>query len=85
MPGPVFYGQLSDTVDCEDSSVPISPVPLPSVFLCPDPYGYALDDEPLPLPSAGEHEVEREIGNTDSEAGASRDNSCRDNSSVRLY
>ena len=36
-------------------------------FLCPDPYGYALDDETLTLSQAGEHEVEREIGNTDSE------------------
>ena len=36
-------------------------------FLCPDPYGYALDDETFTLSQAGEHEVEREIGNTDSE------------------
>lgn len=36
-------------------------------FLCPDPYGYALYDETFTLSQAGEHEVEREIGNTDSE------------------
>ena len=36
-------------------------------FLCPDPYGYALDDENFTLSQAGEHEVERETGNTDSE------------------
>ena len=57
--------RLSDTVDCERLLRAAGSFTLR--FLCPDPYGYALDDETFTLSQAGEHEVEREIGNTDSE------------------
>ena len=65
VPDRYFMARLSDTVDCERllrAAGSFTPR-----FLCPDPYGYALDDETFTLSQAGEHEVEREIGNTDSE------------------
>ena len=53
VPDRYFMARLSDTVDCERLLRAAGSFTLR--FLCPDPYGYALD------------EVEREIGNTDSE------------------
>ena len=64
-PDRYFMARLSDTVDCERLLRAAGSFTLR--FLCPDPYGYALDDETFTLSQAGEHEVEREIGNTDSE------------------
>ena len=65
VPDRYFMARLSDTVDCERLLRTAGSFTLR--FLCPDPYGYALDDETFTLSQAGEHEVEREIGNTDSE------------------
>ena len=65
VPDRYFMARLSDTVDCERLLRAAGSFTLR--FLCPDPYGYALDDETFTLSQAGEHEVEREIGNTDSE------------------
>ena len=65
VPDRYFMARLSDTVDCERLLRSAGSFTLR--FLCPDPYGYALDDETFTLSQAGEHEVEREIGNTDSE------------------
>ena len=65
VPDRYFMARLSDTVDCERLLRAAGSFTLR--FLCPDPYGYALADEPFTLSQAGEHEVEREIGNTDSE------------------
>ena len=36
-------------------------------FICPDPYGYALEDETFVISAEGEHEVLRETGNTTAE------------------
>lgn len=66
VPDRYFMARLSDTVDCERLLRAAGSFTLR--FLCPDPYGYALDDETFTLSQAGEHEVEREIGNTDSRA-----------------
>ena len=65
VPDRYFMARLSDTVDCERLLRAAGSFTLR--FLCPDPYGYALDDETFTLSQTGEHEVEREIGNTDSE------------------
>ena len=65
VPDRYFMARLSDTVDCERLLRAAGSFTLR--FLCPDPYGYALDDETFTLSQAGEHEVERETGNTDSE------------------
>ncbi|MFR1479682.1 MAG: distal tail protein Dit [Hydrogeniiclostridium mannosilyticum] len=65
VPDRYFMARLSDTVDCERLLRAAGSFNLR--FLCADPYGYALDDETFTLSQAGEHEVEREIGNTDSE------------------
>ena len=65
VPDRYFMARLSDTVGCERLLRSAGSFTLR--FLCPDPYGYALDDETFTLSQAGEHEVEREIGNTDSE------------------
>lgn len=62
VPDRYFMARLSDTVDCERLLRAAGSFTLR--FLCPDPYGYALDDETFTLSQAGEHEVERETGNT---------------------
>ena len=57
--------RLSDTVNCERLLRAAGSFTLR--FLCADPYGYALDDETFTFSQTGQHEVERETGNTDSE------------------
>lgn len=65
VPDRYFQARLSDTVDCERLLRAAGSFPLR--FLCPDPYGYALDDEAFVLTGTGAQEVMRQVGNTDSE------------------
>lgn len=65
VPDRYFQARLSDTVDCERLLRAAGSFPLR--FLCPDPYGYALDDETFMLTGTGAQEVMRQVGNTDSE------------------
>lgn len=65
VPDRYFMARLSDTVDCERLLRAAGAFPLR--FLCPDPYGYALDDETFVLSAIGAHEITRTIGNTGSE------------------
>lgn len=57
-----FQARLSDTVDCERLLRAAGSFSLR--FLCPDPYGYALDDEAFVLTGTGAQEVVRLVGNT---------------------
>ncbi len=65
VPDRYFNARLSEAVDCERLLRAAGAFQLR--FLCPDPYAYALDDETFTLSAEGAHEVDREIGNTDSE------------------
>lgn len=65
VPDRYFLARLSDGVDCERLLRAAGAFSLR--FLCPDPFGYALDDEVFILSTVGSHEVMRETGNTDSE------------------
>lgn len=65
VPDRYFQARLSDAVDCERLLRAAGSFSLR--FLCPDPYGYALDDEAFVLTGAGTQEVMRQVGNTDSE------------------
>lgn len=65
IPDRYFMARLNDTVDCERLLRAAGAFSLR--FLCPDPYGYALDDESFILSATGGHEVLRQTGNTDSE------------------
>ena len=51
VPDRYFMARLSDTVDCERLLRAAGSFTLR--FLCPDPYGYALDDETFTLSQAG--------------------------------
>lgn len=65
VPDRYFQARLSDTLDCERLLRAAGAFSLR--FLCPDPYGYALDDEAFVLTKTGAHEVARQVGNTASE------------------
>ena len=65
VPDRYFCARVADACDCD--TLARAPGSFTLLFLCPDHYGYALDEETCTLSQAGEHEVEREIGNTDSE------------------
>ncbi len=65
VPDRYFQARLSDAVDCERLLRAAGAFSLR--FLCPDPYGYALDDEAFVLTGTGAQEVMRQVGNTDSE------------------
>ena len=65
VPDRYFQARLSDAVDCERLLRAAGAFSLR--FLCPDPYGYALDDEAFVLTGTGAQEVVRLVGNTDSE------------------
>ena len=65
VPDRYFLARLSDTVDCERLLRSAGSFSLR--FLCPDPFGYALDDETFVFSDTGTHEAMRETGNTDSE------------------
>lgn len=65
VPDRYFMSRLSDAVDCERLLRAAGSFSLR--FLCPDPYGYALEDEAFILTEMGLREIAREIGNTDSE------------------
>lgn len=65
VPDRYFNARLSEAVDCERLLRAAGAFTLR--FLCPDPYAYALDDETFILSAEGNHEIEREVGNTDSE------------------
>lgn len=65
VPDRYYMARLADTVDCERLLRSAGAFSLR--FLCPDPYGYALDDEAFIFSTAGAHEIVRMTGNTDSE------------------
>lgn len=65
VPDRYFQARLSGAVDCERILRAAGSFPLR--FLCPDPYGYALDDEAFMLTGTGAQEAMRQVGNTDSE------------------
>lgn len=65
VPDRYFQARLADTVDCERLLRSAGSFSLR--FLCPDPFGYALDDEAFVFSDLGTHEAMRETGNTDSE------------------
>lgn len=65
VPDRYFTARLSEAVDCERLLRAAGAFTLR--FLCPDPFGYALDDETFLFSGVGSHEALRETGNTDSE------------------
>lgn len=65
VPDRYFMARLSEAVDCERLLRAAGAFSLR--FLCPDPFGYALDDETFLFSGVGIHEALRETGNTDSE------------------
>jgi predicted phage tail component-like protein len=65
VPDRYFMARLSEAVDCERLLRSAGAFELR--FVCPNPYAYALEDEDFTLSAAGTHEVERRIGNADSE------------------
>jgi predicted phage tail component-like protein len=65
VPDRYFMARLSEAVDCERLLRTAGSFELR--FVCPDPYAYALEDEAFVLTGTGTHEVERRIGNADSE------------------
>jgi predicted phage tail component-like protein len=65
VPDRYFMARLSEVVDCERLLRSAGAFDLR--FVCPDPYAYALEDEVFTFSEVGTHEVERRIGNADSE------------------
>lgn len=64
IPDRYFMARIKDRVDCERLLRSAGHFSLN--FLCPDPYGYAVDDESFLLESEGMHEICREKGNANS-------------------
>lgn len=65
VPDRYFKARLSEAVDCERLLRSSGTFTLK--FICPDPYGYALEDETFVVSEEGEHEILRTTGNTASE------------------
>ena len=65
IPDRYFNARLSESVDCERLLRSSGTFTLK--FICPDPYGYALEDESFVISEEGEHEVIRATGNTAAE------------------
>mgnify|MGYP001544081616 FL=1 len=65
VPDRYFLARLSEAVDCERLLRSAGTFTLK--FICPDPHGYALEDETFVISEEGEHEVLRNIGTTLSE------------------
>lgn len=64
VPNRYFMARLNEQVDCERLLRSAGQFTLS--FICPDPYAYALSDESFVLSEAGNHEVVRSVGNTES-------------------
>lgn len=65
VPDRYFTARLSEAVDCERLILQAGAFDLR--FVCPDPHAYTLTDETYTITTAGNHEVRRLKGNTDSE------------------
>ena len=70
VPDRYFMARLNDAVDCERLIRAAGSFSLK--FFCPDPFGYALEDEEFSITAAGTHTVKRETGNAESPADLSR-------------
>lgn len=64
VPNRYFMARLNEQVNCERLLRSAGQFTLS--FICPDPYAYALSDESFVLSEAGNHEVLRSVGNTES-------------------
>lgn len=64
VPDRYFMARLNDAVDCERLIRAAGSFSLK--FFCPDPFGYALEDEEFSITAAGTHTVKRETGNAES-------------------
>lgn len=64
VPDRYFMARLNDAVDCERLIRSAGSFSLK--FFCPDPFGYALEDEEFSITAAGTHTIKRETGNAES-------------------
>src|SRR5699024_8198002 len=64
IPNRYFLARLVEEVDCERILRSAGSCEL--IFVCPDPYGYAITDEQFTINSTGSHSIERELGNIES-------------------
>ncbi len=64
IPNRYFLARLVEEVDCE--RILRSAGAFELIFVCPDPYGYAITDEPFTLNGTGNHQIERTLGNVES-------------------
>lgn len=64
VPDRYFMARLNDAVDCERLIRAAGSFSLK--FFCPDPFGYALEDEEFSITAAGTHTAKRETGNAES-------------------
>ena len=64
VPDRYFMARLNDAVDCERLIRSAGRFDLR--FFCPDPFGYAINDEFYTINAAGTHMITRKTGNTES-------------------
>lgn len=63
-PGRVYYARLRDGVTFERAAVLAATFDL--TFFCPDPFGYAVEDEVFSITKTGSHTIMRAKGNMES-------------------
>lgn len=64
VPDRYFMARLNDKVDCERLICCAGEFDL--TFFCPDPFGYAVEDESFSITEEGETTITRELGNIES-------------------
>ena len=64
VPDRYFMARIDEKVDCERLLRSAGKFSLK--FFCPDPFGYAINDETFTIDAVGTHEIRREKGNVDS-------------------
>lgn len=64
IPGRYFEARLNEQVDCNRILRTAGSFDL--VFICPDPYAYAENDEAFTIKKAGDSKITRTVGNTES-------------------